>query len=51
MLFSHGALALCTYEEMGFQFLGPGNTVLPPSDPRPPTVRFDLLVVLAGSHS
>ena len=25
-------------EEMGFQDLGPGITVLSPSDPRPPTV-------------
>ena len=25
-------------EEMGFQYLGPGITVLSPSDPRPPTV-------------
>ena len=25
-------------EEMGFQHLGPGITVLSPSDPRPPTV-------------
>ena len=24
-------------EEMGFQYLGPGITVLSPSDPRPPT--------------
>ena len=35
-------------EEMGFQHLGPGITVLSPSDPRPPTVRFDSIVVLAG---
>ena len=34
-------------EEMGFQYLGPGITVLSPSDPRPPTVRFDSIVVLA----
>ena len=37
-------------EEMGFQHLGPGITVLSPSDPRPPTVRFDSIVVLAGGH-
>ena len=30
-------------EEMGFQYLGPGITVLSPSDPRPPTVGVDLL--------
>ena len=27
-------------EEMGFQHLGPGITVLSPSDPRPPTVLY-----------
>ena len=37
-------------EEMGFQYLGPGITVLSPSDPRPPTVRFDSIVVLAGGR-
>ena len=37
-------------EEMGFQHLGPGITVLSPSDPRPPTVRFDSIVVLAGGR-
>ena len=37
-------------EEMGFQHLGPGITVLLPSDPRPPTVRFDSIVVLAGGR-
>ena len=36
-------------EEMGFQFLGPGSTVLSPSDPRPRTVR-DTIVVLAGGR-
>ena len=35
-------------EEMGFQYLGPGITVLSPSDPRAPTVRFGSIVVLAG---
>ena len=30
--------------------LGPGITVLSPSDPRPPTVRFDSIVVLAGGR-
>ena len=38
------------YEGMGFQFLGPGITVLSPSDPRPPTVRIDSIVVLAGGR-
>ena len=37
-------------EEMGFQHLGPGITVLSPSDPRPPTVRFDSIVVLPGGR-
>ena len=37
-------------DEMGFQYLGPGITVLSPSDPRPPTVRFDSIVVLAGGR-
>ena len=37
-------------EEMGFQFLGPEITVLSPSEPRPPTVRFDSIVFLAGGH-
>ena len=36
-------------EEMGFQDLGPGITVLSPSDPRPPTVRFDSIVILAAA--
>ena len=37
-------------EKMGFQFLGPGITVLSSSDPRPPTVRLDSIVVLAGGR-
>ena len=37
-------------EEMGFQYLGPGITVLSASDPRLPTVRFDSIVVLAGGR-
>ena len=35
---------------MGFQHLGPGITVLSPSDVRPSTVRFDSIVVLAGGR-
>ena len=38
-------------EEMGFQHLGPGITVLSPSDPRPPTVRQRIQKrVLMKSH-
>jgi len=33
-------------EEMGFQFLCPRSTVLSPSDPRPPTVDDDMILVV-----
>ena len=38
------------FDEEMFQYLGPGIAVLSPSDLRPPTVRFDSIVVLAGGR-
>ena len=38
-------------EEMGFQYLGPGITVLSPSDPRPPTVLLAPSLALCSCKS